>query len=184
MPCTSCGYAAQDEAGISSDDGMEASSISRSDLVQSCRRSRTVQPAHWFLVGALDSFYGDDRLASLSLDELEHVSERVDFLGAGPNSRSSICRQAVARFSHWHDACHYATSNCHRRLHFFTSHELYPIYTICGRAFGGFSALTDQQIGGVILWVHGAMMSAIGILAVILKELMLTEHPKHGQKVA
>ncbi|HEU4855287.1 MAG TPA: cytochrome c oxidase assembly protein [Nitrosospira sp.] len=67
---------------------------------------------------------------------------------------------------------------------FFTSHELYPIYTICGRAIGGIDALADQQIGGIILWIHGAMMSAIGILVVILRELMLAEYPKHGQKVA
>jgi len=67
---------------------------------------------------------------------------------------------------------------------FFTSHELYPIYTICGRAIGGINALADQQIGGIILWIHGAMMSAIGILVVILRELMLAEYPKHGQKVA
>src|SRR6185312_6881764 len=62
---------------------------------------------------------------------------------------------------------------------FFTSHELYPIYTICGRAIGGINALADQQIGGIILWIHGAMMSAIGILVVILRELMLAEYPKH-----
>jgi putative membrane protein len=69
-------------------------------------------------------------------------------------------------------------------LIFFTSHELYPIYTICGRAIGGIDALADQQIGGIILWIHGAMMSAIGILVVILRELMLAEYPKQGQKVA
>jgi putative membrane protein len=67
---------------------------------------------------------------------------------------------------------------------FFTAHELYPIYTICGRAIGGINALADQQIGGIILWIHGAMMSAVGILVVILRELMLAEYPKHGQKVA
>lgn len=55
---------------------------------------------------------------------------------------------------------------------FFASHELYPIYTICGRAIGGVNAIEDQQIGGIILWVHGAMMSAAGILIVIRKELM------------
>ncbi|MBS0300023.1 MAG: cytochrome c oxidase assembly protein [Proteobacteria bacterium] len=55
---------------------------------------------------------------------------------------------------------------------FFASHELYPIYTICGRAIGGLNAIEDQQIGGIILWVHGAMMSAVGILLVLRKELM------------
>jgi putative membrane protein len=56
-------------------------------------------------------------------------------------------------------------------LIFFAPHELYPIYTLCGRAFTGISFTTDQQIGGLILWTQGAMMSVIGILIVIRKEL-------------
>lgn len=57
-------------------------------------------------------------------------------------------------------------------LIFFATRELYPIYTICGRAIDGVSAVADQQIGGIILWIHGAMMSAIGILIVARNELM------------
>jgi len=56
-------------------------------------------------------------------------------------------------------------------LLFFTPHELYPIYTLCGRTFTGMSPVTDQQIGGLILWMNAAMMSVIGILIVIYKEL-------------
>jgi putative membrane protein len=56
-------------------------------------------------------------------------------------------------------------------LIFFTPHDLYPIYNLCGRAFTGMSTVTDQQIGGLILWMHGAMMSVIGIMIVIHKEL-------------
>lgn len=55
-------------------------------------------------------------------------------------------------------------------LIFFTQHELYPIYTLCGRAFDGMAAITDQQIGGLILWMHAAMMSVIGVLIVIRRE--------------
>jgi putative membrane protein len=55
---------------------------------------------------------------------------------------------------------------------FFSTQELYPIYTICGRAIGGLSPLADQQIGGIILWIHGAMMSALGVLIVVRGELM------------
>ncbi|MEO6824131.1 MAG: cytochrome c oxidase assembly protein [Nitrosospira sp.] len=55
---------------------------------------------------------------------------------------------------------------------FFASRELYPVYTICGRAIGGLSAIGDQQVGGIILWIHGAMMSVAGILIVMRKELM------------
>ena len=60
-------------------------------------------------------------------------------------------------------------------LIFFTPHDLYPIYSLCGRAFTGMSTVTDQQIGGLILWMHGAMMSVIGILIVIHKELRQAE---------
>jgi putative membrane protein len=56
-------------------------------------------------------------------------------------------------------------------LIFFTPHELYPIYTLCGRAFTGVSSISDQQIGGLIIWMNAAMMSVIGILIVIHKEL-------------
>ncbi|MCK9394318.1 MAG: cytochrome c oxidase assembly protein [Methylobacter sp.] len=56
-------------------------------------------------------------------------------------------------------------------LIFFTPHELYPVYSLCGRAFTGISSITDQQIGGLILWTQGAMMSVIGVLIVIRKEL-------------
>ncbi len=60
-------------------------------------------------------------------------------------------------------------------LIFFTPHELYPIYTLCGRAFTGVSSITDQHIGGLILWTQGAMMSVIGILIVIHQELRQTK---------
>ncbi|MEC4748891.1 cytochrome c oxidase assembly protein [Methylomicrobium sp. Wu6] len=54
---------------------------------------------------------------------------------------------------------------------FFTVRELYPIYTLCGRAFAGISSIADQQIGGLILWTQGAMMGIAGILIVIQQEL-------------
>ena len=47
---------------------------------------------------------------------------------------------------------------------FFTPHELYPIYSICGRAFTWLSAMRDQQIGGLLLWIPGSMMSLVGAL--------------------
>jgi putative membrane protein len=66
-------------------------------------------------------------------------------------------------------------------LIFFAPHDLYPIYTLCGRAFTGISTITDQQIGGLILWTQGAMMSVIGILIVIHKEL---RQPKLAKNAA
>jgi putative membrane protein len=59
-------------------------------------------------------------------------------------------------------------------LIFFAPVELYPIYTLCGRAFAGIDALQDQQIGGLILWVPGAMMSVAGILIVLQRRLTVT----------
>jgi putative membrane protein len=57
----------------------------------------------------------------------------------------------------------------------FASREQYPIYSLCGAAFPLINWLLDQQIGGMILWIHGAMMSVIGILFVMYTEWM---HPK------
>ena len=54
---------------------------------------------------------------------------------------------------------------------FFIPHELYPIYTLCGRALTEISAISDQQIGGLILWMHGALMSGIGVMILIYQEL-------------
>lgn len=50
-------------------------------------------------------------------------------------------------------------------LIFLATNDLYPNYALCGRAFG-MTALQDQQIGGLILWIPGAMMSVIGVLYV------------------
>ncbi|CAG4892951.1 cytochrome c oxidase assembly protein [Paraburkholderia gardini] len=47
---------------------------------------------------------------------------------------------------------------------FFSSHELYPVYSICGRAFTWLSPMRDQQIGGLLVWIPGSMMSVIGAL--------------------
>lgn len=52
-------------------------------------------------------------------------------------------------------------------LIFLAGHDLYPVYSLCGRAFG-MTALQDQQLGGLILWIPGAMMSVAGILIVAL----------------
>ena len=49
----------------------------------------------------------------------------------------------------------------------FTTRNLYPIYDLCGRAFTGISALQSQRIGGLILWIPGAMMSVLGALVAL-----------------
>ncbi|MEX3939482.1 cytochrome c oxidase assembly protein [Paraburkholderia sp. BR10937] len=50
---------------------------------------------------------------------------------------------------------------------FFTSRELYPVYSICGRAFTWLSPMRDQQIGGLLLWIPGSMMSVVGTLVAL-----------------
>jgi putative membrane protein len=46
----------------------------------------------------------------------------------------------------------------------FTHRDLYPIYALCGRAFGGISPATDQYLGGLILWIPSSMMSVVAAL--------------------
>ncbi len=50
----------------------------------------------------------------------------------------------------------------------------YDVYDICGRAWAN-DPLTDQEVGGLITWILGAMMSIIAILAVLGYVL----HQKH-----
>lgn len=45
--------------------------------------------------------------------------------------------------------------------------DLYPVYALCGRATG-LDALTDQRLGGLILWLPGVMMSLLAVLIVML----------------
>jgi putative membrane protein len=45
-------------------------------------------------------------------------------------------------------------------------HDLYTVYAICGRALP-ISAIMDQQIGGLIVWIPGAMMSALASLVIL-----------------
>ncbi len=43
----------------------------------------------------------------------------------------------------------------------FATSDLYPIYKLCGKAFASISAIQSQQLGGIILWIPGGMMSAL-----------------------
>ena len=47
-------------------------------------------------------------------------------------------------------------------------HDLFNVYAICGRLYP-ISAVTDQQIGGLIIWIPGSMMSLIGALVVLVR---------------
>ncbi|NGY04297.1 cytochrome c oxidase assembly protein [Solimonas terrae] len=45
-------------------------------------------------------------------------------------------------------------------------HDLYPVYAICGRAFA-LSPLVDQELGGLVVWIPGAMMSVLATIVVL-----------------
>jgi putative membrane protein len=45
-------------------------------------------------------------------------------------------------------------------------HELYDVYTVCGRAWL-MSPLTDQSLGGLITWIPAAMMHVVGALVLL-----------------
>jgi putative membrane protein len=46
----------------------------------------------------------------------------------------------------------------------FTKTDLYPIYSLCGRAFASITPLMDQHLGGLILWIPSSMMSVLAAL--------------------
>lgn len=48
------------------------------------------------------------------------------------------------------------------------SRDLYPYYDLCGRIMPSMSALADQQIGGVIIWIPPAMMSIIAVILILV----------------
>ncbi|WP_158243152.1 cytochrome c oxidase assembly protein [Acidimangrovimonas sediminis] len=49
----------------------------------------------------------------------------------------------------------------------FARGDLFPYYAYCGRYFPGIDAVTDQQIGGIVIWIPPAMMSVVGLLVVL-----------------
>lgn len=49
----------------------------------------------------------------------------------------------------------------------FSARDLYPFYDLCGRLFPAIGALTDQHIGGIVIWIPPAMMSVAAVLLVI-----------------
>ena len=58
----------------------------------------------------------------------------------------------------------------------FTTADLYPIYSLCGRAFNGITPATDQYLGGLILWIPGAMMSVLAAIVAFGHWLRLDSH--------
>lgn len=46
----------------------------------------------------------------------------------------------------------------------FTEYDLYPVFDLCGRAIPGMSAVTDQAIGGLTMWVLAGFIETFGLL--------------------
>ncbi|HET7360084.1 MAG TPA: cytochrome c oxidase assembly protein [Rhodanobacteraceae bacterium] len=65
----------------------------------------------------------------------------------------------------------------------FARHDLYPIYDLCGRAFAQMSSMTSQRIGGVILWIPGAMMSVIAALVALAHWTSLSSRHRLPRRV-
>ncbi|AMH43255.1 MULTISPECIES: cytochrome c oxidase assembly protein [Burkholderiaceae] len=60
----------------------------------------------------------------------------------------------------------------------FSTHDLYPIFTLCGRAFTSVPATLDQSLGGLIMWVPAAVLEAIGAMMALRHLMRLSELPQ------
>ena len=49
----------------------------------------------------------------------------------------------------------------------FSPRDLYSFYDLCGRIYPGMSALYDQTVGGLIIWIPPAMMSVLALVLVL-----------------
>jgi putative membrane protein len=63
----------------------------------------------------------------------------------------------------------------------FSSHDLFPVYAICGRLLP-MSAMEDQHLGGLILWIPGAMMSVPALFAVLAAMRLSDEGKSNVQR--
>ncbi len=59
----------------------------------------------------------------------------------------------------------------------FSSHDLYPVFTLCGRAFTSVPATLDQSLGGLIMWVPAGVLEAIGAMMALRHLMRLSELP-------
>lgn len=57
----------------------------------------------------------------------------------------------------------------------FSSQDLYPIFTLCGRAFTSIPPVLDQSLGGLIMWVPAAVLESIGAMMALRHMMRLSE---------
>ncbi|APR35958.1 cytochrome c oxidase assembly protein [Paraburkholderia sp. SOS3] len=60
----------------------------------------------------------------------------------------------------------------------FSSQDLYPIFTLCGRAFTSLPASLDQSLGGLIMWVPAGVLEAIGAMMALRNLMRLSASPR------
>jgi len=53
---------------------------------------------------------------------------------------------------------------------------IYPLYSLCGLAFG-LTAIDDQRLGGMFLWLSSGMMSALALLILIPQQWTVRTAP-------
>ena len=65
----------------------------------------------------------------------------------------------------------------------FSSQDLFPIFTLCGRAFTSIPPVLDQSLGGLIMWVPAAVLEAIGAMMALRHLMRLSARPpRSGQR--
>ncbi|HEX7387657.1 MAG TPA: cytochrome c oxidase assembly protein [Castellaniella sp.] len=57
-----------------------------------------------------------------------------------------------------------------------SEHDIYPVFDLCGRAIPGITAMEDQVLGGLIMWVPAGLIEAFGLLYALGTLLRLSEH--------
>lgn len=68
----------------------------------------------------------------------------------------------------------------------FITYDLYPIFDLCGRAIPGMSAVTDQAIGGLVMWILAALVEMVGLLVALFTYIRLSAKGSyiHGYKLS
>jgi len=64
----------------------------------------------------------------------------------------------------------------------FTHRDLYLVYALCGRAWGGISPATDQYLGGLITWIPSSMMSVVAAL-IAMRNWIFVDIERHRRAV-
>jgi putative membrane protein len=66
----------------------------------------------------------------------------------------------------------------------FSSQDLYPVFTLCGRAFTSIPPVLDQSLGGLIMWVPAAVLEAIGAMMALRHLMRLSARTPHAAQRA